>query len=485
MKNFMTGLDAVVFGLLDSGVKIVTGVPGFPITEVMDALPGKIKHEWSVNEKVALEVALGSSVCGERSAVITKHVGMNILADPLVSSATHTIGAGVVIIAGDDPGVQKSQNEQDSRYFGLVAEVPVFDPSKPDTAYRCIKEAFLLSEGTSTPVIIRVTDRLLKSKSEIIRKSATGSGIPDFDRKIWLLTMLGKHQRFHKYSFPKMCEYSEKSNLNSYIKRGDIGIISSGYPSSLVESVINDNISHISLQIINPLPKELVDSFINNHVRVLVVEETEPVIERQLTKRVLGKLTGHLPFGIIEVKDIMEAIEKINDDKVESNVIPQQIKERGARPLCKDCPYLPLYDAIKELDVPVAGDVGCSILASSPPLSVIDAAFSLGSSVGTASGFNRKGIAIIGDFGLAHSGIAGIINAVHNKHDLLVIVLQNEVSAMTGGQAVPDLTELISFYVKDTTLIDPQADNLKDLLDMKLKTNGVSVILARARCPQF
>lgn len=485
MKNLMTGLDAMVFGLLDSGVKIVTGVPGFPITELMDALPGKIKHEWSINEKVALEVALGSSVCGERSAVITKHVGMNILADPLVSSATHTIGAGVVIIAGDDPGVQKSQNEQDSRYFGLVAEVPVFDPTKPDTAYRCIGEAFLLSEEASTPVIIRVTDRLLKSKSEIIRKTATESGIPDFDRKIWLLTMLGKHQRFHKYSFPKMCEYSEKSNLNSSIKRGGIGIISSGYPSSLVESVINDNISHISLQITNPLPKELVHGFINNHVRVLVVEETEPVIERQLTKRVLGKLTGHLPFGIIEVNDILEAIEKINDEKVESNIIPQQIKERGARPLCEDCPYLPLYDAIKELDVPVAGDVGCSILASSPPLSIIDAAFSLGSSVGTASGFNRKGIAVIGDFGLAHSGIAGIINAVHNKHDLLAIVLQNEVSAMTGGQGVPDLTELVSVYVKDTTLIDPRADNLKDLLDIKLKTNGVSVILARARCPKF
>ncbi len=485
MKNFMTGLDAVVLGLIDSGVKIVTGVPGFPITEVMDALPGKIKHEWSVNEKVALEVALGSSVCGERSAVITKHVGMNILADPLVSSATHTIGAGVVIITGDDPGVQKSQNEQDSRYFGLVAEVPVFDPSKPDTAYRCVREAFLLSEEASAPVIIRVTDRLLKSESEIIRKTTTGSGIPIFDKKIWLLTMLGKHQRFHKYSFLKMCEYSEKSNLNSCVKRGDIGIISSGYPSSLVESVINDNISHISLQIINPLPKELVDSFINNHVRILVVEETEPVIERQLPKRVLGKLTGHLPFGIIEVNDILGAIEKINDDKLESNVIPQQIKERGARPLCEDCPYLPLYDAIKEFDVPVAGDVGCSILASSPPLSIIDAAFSLGSSIGTASGFNRKGIAIIGDFGLAHSGIAGIINAVHNKHNLLVIVLQNEVSAMTGGQGVPDLTELVSFYVKDTTLIDPRADNLKDLLDMKLKTNGVSVILARARCPKF
>ncbi|MDP2844871.1 MAG: thiamine pyrophosphate-binding protein, partial [Candidatus Methanoperedens sp.] len=174
----MKGFDAVAYGLIDSGVKIVTGVPGYPITELMEALkdPGLkskdlIKHEWSVNEKVALEIALGSSVCGERSAVITKHVGMNILADPLVTSATHTTGAGVVILAGDDPGAQKSQNEMDSRFYGLLAEVPVFDPSTPQTAYLCIREAFVLSENVSAPVIIRLTDRLLQSEGSVERKT--------------------------------------------------------------------------------------------------------------------------------------------------------------------------------------------------------------------------------------------------------------------------------------------------------------------------
>ncbi len=482
----MKGIDAAIYGLIDSGAKIVTGVPGFPITGLMDDIGGQIRHEWSVNEKVALEIALGSSVCGERSAVITKHVGMNILVDPLVTSTTHTIGAGVVIVAGDDAGVKKSQNEQDSRFYGLIAEVPVFDPSTPQVLYQSINEAFGLSEAVSTPIIIRVTDRLLQSDGKIVRNRKTVYNLPSINKKIWNLTMLGKHQQFHKVSFPKMCKYAEKSQLNTCNKRGAYGIISSGFPSSLVDSVIPDDFSHLSLTVTNPLPLDMVNGFIDEHKRVLLVEETEPVIERQLSKRVLGKLTGHMPYGIVDMKGIQEAIENINTDTVDREINLQTIEKRGVRPLCVDCPYLPLYNAIKELNVPVAGDLGCSILTSSPPMSLLDAAFSLGSPIGTASGFNRKGIAIIGDFGLAHSGIQGLINTVHNKHEVVIIVLQNEVSAMTGGQDVPDLTGLVSSYIKDTEIVDPQADiNIKGMLEKKLEKKGISVILARAKCPRY
>ncbi len=482
----MNGKDAIISAFLDSNVKIVSGVPGFPITSLMEALGERIRHEWSINEKVALEIALGSSVCGGRSVVITKHVGMNVLSDPLVTSATHTIGAGLVIIAGDDPGVQKSQNEQDSRLYGLIAEVPVFDPPTPEALYLSIREAFELSENVSTPVIIRLTDRLLISEGNITREIKSKSEPMSLDKKIWHLTMLGKHQNFHRVSFPMMREYAERSNLNTYKKRGASGIISSGFPTSLVDSIIPDNFSHLSLGIVNPLPLDTVNRFLDEHERVLVVEETEPVIERQLPKRVLGKLTGHLPYGITEIEDIQKAIQNINSDTVARDIIPQTIKERGERPICQDCPYIPLYNAIKELNVPVAGDLGCSIMTSSPPLSLLDAAFSLGSAIGTACGFSRKGIAIIGDFGLAHSGIAGLINAVHNKHELLVIVLQNEVAAMTGGQQVPDLTGLVSSYIKDTEIIDPQADiDIKNILEKKLESKGISVILARAVCPRY
>ncbi|MCE8425394.1 MAG: indolepyruvate ferredoxin oxidoreductase subunit alpha [Candidatus Methanoperedens sp.] len=484
MKELMSGLQAVVFSLLDSNVRIATGVPGFPITEIMENIGKKIKHEWSVNEKIALEIVLGSSLMGVRGAVITKHVGMNILSDPLVTSATHTIGAGVVIIAGDDAGVQKSQNEQDSRNYGLVAEVPVFDPSTPETAYRSIMEAFELSEKVSAPAIIRITDRFLKSEGNIERSIIRPEKV-SFDKNIWQLTMLGKHQRFHKISFPRMCEYAESSTLNRFKIKGNVGIISSGYPSSLVESLY-PGLSHLSLCVINPLPLDMINRFIDEHRHVLVVEETEPVIERQLSRKVMGKLTGHMPYGIVEAVDIMEGIKNISKGIVLQHISPQTIEKRGARPICDDCPYLPLYKAVKELNVPVAGDLGCSIFTSAPPLSLIDAAFSLGSSISTASGFDRKGIAIIGDFGFAHSGIPGLVNAVQNYHEVVVIVLQNEVSAMTGGQSVPDLSGLISSYIKDTEIIDPQADaDLKCLLENKLKKKGICVIIARAKCPKY
>jgi indolepyruvate ferredoxin oxidoreductase alpha subunit len=215
------------------------------------------------------------------------------------------------------------------------------------------------------------------------------------------------------------------------------------------------------------------------------VEETEPVIEKQLSRKVFGKLTGHMPYGMSKKEDIQKAIENLNKDIVPHVIKPQKIEERGARPLCEDCPYMPLYNAIKELDVPVAGDLGCSILTSSPPMCLLDAAFSLGSSISTASGFNRKGIAIIGDYGLAHSGIPGLINAVHNKHELVAIVLQNEVAAMTGGQEVPDLTDLLRSLVKDTLIIEMQEEiDIKNLLKDKIENIGISVILARGKCPR-
>jgi indolepyruvate ferredoxin oxidoreductase alpha subunit len=485
----MNGLDAVVSGIIDSGVKNITGVPGFPITDLMDSLGEKVKHEWSINEKVALEIALGSSICGLRSTVITKHVGMNILSDPLVTSATHTIGAGVVIFAGDDPGIGKSQNEQDTRFYGLIAEVPVFDPRTPENAYLSVKEAFLLSEKVKTPVIIRLTDRLLTSQGNYTRKNEF---VPSkkinkkFDKTIWHLTMLGKHQRFHAESYPEMCKYSEISKLNSYEKKGYFGVISSGFPSVLVENILPEDFSHLLLTIVNPLPVDLIDRFIKEHSRVLIVEETEPVIEKQLSKRVLGKLTGHMPYGIAETEDIRKAFENINIDVIKRNVVPQTIETRGARPICDDCPYLPLYKAVKELDVPVAGDVGCSIMTSSPPLSLLDAAFSLGASISTACGFDRKGIAIIGDFGFAHSGIPALVNAVHNKHEVVVILLQNYVAAMTGGQVVPDLTGLIKNYIEDNVVVEPaDQTNIKSLLEKKLRSKGISVVIARARCPRF
>lgn len=487
-----TGLDAIVRSAVDSGIAIAAGVPGFPVTAIMERLFPVVRAEWSVNERVALEIALGASVSGNRALVVTKHVGMNVLADPLVTSATHTIGAGVVIIAGDDPGAAQSQNEQDSRFYGLIAEVPVLDPSTPRDAYDAMHEAFCLSERVRTPVIVRITNGILAAKGDFggrDRQAGAGAG-SGFDASTWELTSKGRHARFHLSQYPVMVEYSENSDLNRITNRGSIGIISSGHLSDVTERVSRKaGISHFSLCTVNPLPSGRIHEFIRQHKNVLVVEETEPVIEMQLGKRIYGKLTGHLPYGAVGEQDIVNAIASIRDGMpIPAPATPETIAKRGPRALCDGCPFIPLYNAIKKLGAIAAGDMGCVILTGPPQMSLIRSAFALGSAIGTASGFGGKGIALIGDYGLIHSGFAGLINAVYNRHDVLVIVLQNEMSAMTGGQPVPDVTPLIKACVPGTETLEPDdADEsrLENLLRDRLSEPGVSVIVARGRCPEY
>ncbi|MCL7415603.1 MAG: thiamine pyrophosphate-dependent enzyme [ANME-2 cluster archaeon] len=495
MSNTCSGAEALVFGALDSGVNLVTGVPGFPITGIMELLMGfRLEVRWSINEKVALEAALGASAVGRRAMVIVKHVGMNVLADPLVTSTTHTIGAGLVIIAGDDPGVQQSQNEQDSRYYGLLAEVPVFDPCNPQVAYNSMLQAFKLSEKVLAPVIIRITDRSNREKGDVQRTQQGQLEFPVFDRDVWSYTMKGKHQRFHSSSYPKMQQASTESGLNVRYDRGrDVGIISSGYLSTLVEQVLTDtykDVSHLALTLVNPLPMPVIDRFIEQHAKVLVVEETEKFIEHQLCRPgVLGKGTGHLDHGKVEAVDIILALENIDWETVSRPLNPETIASRGSsRSICDDCPYHVLYRVLGTLGVPVAGDLGCSIRTAPPPLEVVDIAYSLGSSIATATGFEDKGIALIGDYGLVHTGLQGLIEAIHHKKDVLVVVLKNNIAALTGGQDVPDMTEVVRTLVPDTTVLDIEnvdEAELTELLKTELKKSGVSVLLARGKCTQY
>ncbi|MCS3924628.1 thiamine pyrophosphate-dependent enzyme [Methanosalsum natronophilum] len=495
-----TGLEALVIAAEDADVEVAVAVPGYPITAIMENFfdRGTINANWVTNEKVALEIALGSSVVGMRSLVLTKHVGVNILSDTLITSCTHTIGSGIVIIAGDDPGVVASQNEQDSRSYGFIVENAVYDPSTPQVLYESIHHAFNISEKASMPVIIRVTNRILQLSSTIERVN-TEKNSKLFDRNIWKLTMRGKHQRFHKVAYPLMKAESEITTLNMVINRGkSIGIISSGYVSHVIENdlkycINQKKISHLMLTMIFPLPKLHLDDFIKKHEYILVIEETEPVIESFLNstgyKKICGKNTGHLPYGLIEINDIEFAIENAHKYYVNNQITVQTIKERGSRSLCKKCPFIPLYNALSHFDVPIAGDLGCSILTAPKPFELVDTGFSLGSSISVAMGFKRKGIAIIGDFGLAHTGIIGLINATHINSDVLIIVLQNEIAAMTGGQNVPDLTKIVKTIVKDTTIIETDKlskslleEDIYNIVNSKLSHDGVSVLLVRGTC---
>ncbi|KGK98609.1 indolepyruvate ferredoxin oxidoreductase [Methanococcoides methylutens] len=501
----ITGLEALYFALIDSKVELVTGVAGFPVTAVMNYfeknLASDIPTLWMTNEKVALEAALGASVSGKRSLVLTKHVGMNVLSDPLVTAVTHTIGAGVVIVAGDDPGVRASQNEQDSRWYGEVAEVAVFDPSNPDATYSSLIRAFELSESTKTPVIVRITDRLEKTIGTVTRSDDIKTGTEakaTFDRSIWKLTMRGKHQHFHINVQPLLVDEAENSPLTRSVKASKtskIGIISSGYPSLLVDELLSEKqleVSHLSLNVVCPLPLRKLRDFISDHEKVLVVEESEAFIESHISicGNVLGKMTGHLPYGRIEKEQIALAIENFDKDKVTEYTFIETIKGRGSRSLCEDCLFLPVYRMLHDLNILIAGDMGCSIRSAPAPLEAVDVGFALGAAISTAIGFDKKSVAVIGDFGLSHSGIVGLINAVETGRDVLVMVLDNRTAAMTGGQSTPDLTGAVKALCDDVTVFefnDPElaGDRIKELEGLvrdKLSINGVSVIYVRADC---
>ena len=517
-----TGFEALYLASLDSDVSFVTGVPGYPVTSLMELFLRKTAEKellkaseektlaleeasafktirdapkipdysarWLTNEKVALETALGASVSGRRALVLVKHVGMNLLSDPLITSITHTIGAGLVIIAGDDPGAKGSQNEQDSRWYGRIAETAVFDPASPDMAYRALRRAYELSEETRTPVLLRVTAGLEKTKGKINRLRKSSSPHPEFDRSIWKNRMVEKHRLFHSRTYPLLEAEAENTDLNEIRERtaknagdgsgsghGYLGIISSGFMSSVVEELLkkqnefhaevsHPEISHLSLGLVNPLPLEKIKAFLNSNQKILVVEESEPFIEEQIriTGKVYGKKTGHLPYGQVKTENLEFALEHIEEEILKpADTTSLEAKKKSRVGICNDCAYLPLYHYLSTLDVRVAGDMGCSVRSAPEPLAAVDVSFALGSAISVACGFEKKGIAVIGDFALAHSGILGLLSAAATGCNVLVLVLQNEVAAMTGGQDVPDLRKVVEAVTPDVSVFDIDASEEK------------------------
>ncbi|HEY3360900.1 MAG TPA: indolepyruvate ferredoxin oxidoreductase subunit alpha [Methanosarcina sp.] len=551
-KEF-TGFEALYLATLDSDVSFITGVPGYPITSLMELFLKKPEEKelldtsesknldseaaaseimpnysarWLTNEKVALETALGASVSGRRSLVLVKHVGMNLLSDPLITSVTHTIGAGLVIIAGDDPGAKGSQNEQDSRWYSRIAEIAVFDPSSPYTAYRALRRAYELSEETRTPVLLRITAGLERNKGKIKRCRKSSAPHPKFDRAIWKSRMAEKHQLFHSKTYPLLEEEAENTDLSEVRERtventgdesgsghGDLGIISSGFISSIVEKILKKQnefdaeisypeISHLSLGLVNPLPIRKIKAFLKSNQKVLVVEESEPFIEEQIriTGKVYGKKTGHLPYGQIRPEDIEFALEHIDEEVLRPTSTAFFEAGRKSRTgICNYCAYLPLYRFLSTLDVRIAGDMGCSVRSAPEPLAAVDVSFALGSAISVACGFERKGIAVIGDFALAHSGILGLLSALTIGYNVLVLVLQNEVAAMTGGQVVPDLRKVVEAITPDVSIFDIDASEeagheieksilspkLSELIRAKLALPGLSVIFIKGKCRKY
>lgn len=477
-----TGLDALEMAVTDAGAEVLQYVPGYPITEAGQALGAQM----AVNEKVAFEVALGASATGQRSMVLVKHLGANLLADPLSISPTHTIGAGLVVLVGEDVGPKGSQIELDVRHHAALCELPVLDPAGPKSLYPSIIEAYQLSERISAPVMVRMTFRPTETYEDEIHRTGISPGSNTFDRAIWGLTARGRHQRYLRDVLPIIANASETTSLNFLESSGDLGVIACGRPAHLARDL---QVSLLAPGYAHPLPWKMIERFILDHRKILVAEEPGPFVESRLrmSDKVCGKLTGHLPFGRLEAADLERALETIDKPgRQRYDVETAKGQGQGARTICDDCPYLPLYKAIKNLGVPVAGDAGCSIRAVRPPLDVVDVVYGLGSSVGVASGFAGKGIAVVGDYALAHTGLQGLINALYHGREVLIVLLKNEVAAMTGGQKVPDIVPVVEAVVPrvERLKMPVHQDEIEAVLKRELARPGISVVVASGRCPR-
>ena len=323
------GLNALTYGIFDAGVGVATGVVGFPVTKIIENL----RPIWipAANEKVGIDLALGAAASGTRSVLVTKHVGLNVASDSLITAATHGVGAGLVVIAGDDPGAKLSQNEQDSRYYGKIAEIPVMDPHSARNAYDCAVKAFEQSALLSVPVIVRITGRLLNTQGVVERVPSAQGVSKSIEKSIWNLTHLGRHQHLLRYAYPKMLQFAETSDLNEQDGAGAIGIISAGYASTLVDDAIQgrDDVAHLRLGIVNPLCERRIDSFLEEHNRVLVVEESSALVEESIHAKVLGKLSGHVPrFGELTSNDVTQALTYIDADYISAKFDVETLETR-------------------------------------------------------------------------------------------------------------------------------------------------------------
>lgn len=450
----MTGNEAVARGAWEAGVRVAAAYPGTPSTEIIEALAGyppqDLHAQWSTNEKVALDVAIGASFAGRRALAAMKHVGLNVAADAFMSQTYIGVNGGLVLVVCDDPGIHSSQNEQDTRLYGLLGNVPVLEPADAQEALDFTRFAFELSERFDTPVIVRSTTRLSHTRSAVRtgpREEPPARGFLEQPAKN---VMIPAHAR---QRHPALLERERK--LQDHLgtlpltrwERGSraFGVITAGVPYSYVREALPAGASVLKLAASWPLPGALLREFCASVERVFVVEELEPVIEREA--QVLGlAVEGKALFprvGELSTELVRAGLEKAGV-LAPAKRAPAWSPPPLVRPpvLCAGCPHASAYMATRALEARVAGDIGCYTLAALDPLRGIDTSVSMGSSIGNAIGMSKAGetrpvVATIGDSTFLHAGIPALIDAVYNSADITVMLLDNHITAMTGGQDHP------------------------------------------------
>ncbi len=532
-SEIMIGNTAVVRAMIESGVKVVTSYPGSPTPEIAQAIMSvpadrnPLHFQFSVNEKVATEVAFGASINGHLSCVFFKSVGLNVASDTFVQLSLMELIGGMVVMIGDDPGANSSQNEQDNRHYALMSYTPVFEPSTPQEAYAMFKEATRISKEMKMPIILRLTTHVCHAKERV----AFGTWSPEetdsksrFDVDngpyIPITSVSLKMKRRALEKLESFRDYSEDSALNRIVdNHSNKGIISSGTAFlSLMDCVLemDEKPDILKLGITNPLPKELIGSFLRNHSEVKVLEELDQVIEQQVKSLAYDRRTKTRIIGKEHIDDfigeylpdkVREIISRTWPGTVEpSHEAPSSV-EIPARPaqMCPGCghrsAFFAVKSALKKIDITVA-DIGCHTLGAFEPYNLGQVLLCMGHCSGTGSGlslFNdeRRVVAFIGDSTLFHAGLPGIINAVYNNHKMTLIVMENGTTAMTGHQDHPGSGSSVrgpATKISIRKLLDAlgvefieevdtyQQTKLKKLVEDALGFDGFSVVIARHPC---
>ena len=512
MKKLLLGNAAVARGAYEAGVRVVSSYPGTPSTEITESIVQypEIFVEWAPNEKVAAEVVIGSSVAGGRAMSCCKHVGLNVMADPVFTVSYIGANAGLVFCVADDPGMHSSQNEQDSRHYAKASKTLMLEPSDSSECKEFTKRAFELSEKFDVPVFIRLSTRVSHSQSLVELEDREEIELKPYEKNIAKNVMMPanavkRHVLVEKRNL-ELIEFAENTDLNCIENNnGKIGVITSGICDMYAHEALGDKVNYLKLGMVYPLPEKKIKDFAAMCDKVYVIEELDPFIEehcKSIGVQVIGKDVFTM-LGEYTPSMIKKAV--LGEESAESISADEAIPVRPPV-MCAGCPHRGTFYVLKKLGLTVSGDIGCYTLGAAAPLQSVDTTICMGASVSAAHGmakargdeFNKKLVSVIGDSTFIHSGITGLIDIVYNKGINTVIILDNSITGMTGHQDNPttgktirgeatkqvDLVRLCQAVGIDyVTVADPfDVKNFEKVVKEEINRQAPSVIIAQRPC---
>ena len=513
MKKLLIGNAAVARGAYEAGVTVVSSYPGTPSTEITESMVEykEVQVEWAPNEKVAAEVSIGASMAGARAMSCMKHVGMNVMADPLFTVSYIGVNGGLVYCVADDPGMHSSQNEQDSRHYAKASKVLMVEPSDSKECKEYTKLAFELSEEYDVPVLVRLSTRVSHSQGLVELGDRIDYKLKDYNKSVaknvMMPAMAIKKHVVVENRQAKLTEYANTTALNIVENNGKkIGVITAGISYMYSKEALGNEVDYLKLGMVYPLPTTKIIEFAKNHDVIYVIEELDPFIEEHVRTLGITNVKGKNEFTLLGeytpamIKKVVLGIEPVPFNKIE-----EEIPNRPPV-MCAGCPHRGTFYVLKKLGLTVSGDIGCYTLGAVAPLQSVDSTICMGASISAGFGmakargaeFNKKLVSVIGDSTFIHSGITGLIDIVYNKGANTIIILDNSITGMTGHQQNPTTGKTIRMEettqvnliklaeavgVKRIVVADPfDVKKFEEVVKTEVSSDEVSVIIAQRPC---